>query len=97
MFSDSGKDFVRVLQESAFEKEQGHVIVEPLDENNILVPEHEARFAPFDLLDETATPGDLLQGRGFLGVLVPWVLHWGMARPPAGSVYHWCSHRHLAA
>ena len=49
-----------------------------------LFPSSEAWFAPFDLLNEAATSSKLLQGRGFLWVLVSWVLHRGMAHRPLG-------------
>ena len=79
MFSNPKEQFVRVFQQSALEEEQGDVVVKSLDKNNVPVLEREARFAPLDLFNEAATPSKLLQGGGFLGVLMSWVLHRGMA------------------
>ena len=79
MFSNPEEQFVRVFQQNALEEEQGDVVVKSLDEDNVFIFEREARFAPFDLLNEAATPSKLLQGGGFLGVLMSWVLHRGMA------------------
>ncbi len=75
VLADSEQQFFRVSQQSAFEKHQGDVCVEPLNEEDVPVLKRVAGLAPLDSLSESAALRDLSQGLRFLRVLVARMLH----------------------
>jgi hypothetical protein len=75
VFADAGEQIPGVLQESAFEKHEGNVFVEALNERDVLFFMHVTGLAPLDFLGEAAALQDFLQGLRLLRVLVARVLH----------------------